>query len=138
MARTYGEANYGEAFYGVTKYVDGAVAITPSASVTGSAQVVYNNIANIQQTSATASVSAEAIRLVPGIILLETNAQVTANAEAIYSVSVTIGGEATIDAQAFYTAKGDAFFDCDSVFFATGREKWEPINKVNEIWTEVA
>lgn len=137
MARTYGEANYGEAFYGVTKYVDGEIAAAPSASVSAAAQVVYNNVANIQQTSGAATVSAEAIRLVPGIILAECEASVAANAEAIYSVSVTIDGEAAFDATAFYTAKGVALIEAESSVPASAREKWEPLAETPETWTRI-
>lgn len=54
MARTYGQSTYGDSLYGVTNFVDGVATASPSASNSGSAEVIYLSDATI---SASASVS---------------------------------------------------------------------------------
>lgn len=138
MARNYGDSTYGDSTYGVTNYLDGEATPAGLLTVGASANAVYNNDANIDTIAGSMSFSADAIRVQPGVILIEAALSDVVNAEAIYSQSAALTSLAAFDAQAFITAKGDGSLQGISGFIAASREKWEPLPKASEIWTEIA
>lgn len=60
MGRVYGESTFGDSLYGVTKYLDGATALTGGATSSASGVFVIDGSANtVVATSATASAAVE-------------------------------------------------------------------------------
>lgn len=131
-AYSYGTNTYGSAAFGVDVFPavsSGTATATAdykrirsgSASPASSASSVVNNVERIRE------------------ILAEANAVVTINATGVFSVvgSAQIQSNATIDISFNRIRLTSGVTSLTSSIAAFGREKWERITPVNEVWTKI-
>jgi len=137
MARGYGIANYGEAYYGITKYVDGAATASPSCSVTANATATFNS-AQPQTITAAVTANANMVRVKSVETIVQTSSAVVTSAE------IVVVGDASISASLLMTTdyirirEVNAIMTVQCAMTSVAREKWEPIADSPETWTAIA
>jgi hypothetical protein len=145
--RGYGVGNYGDAYYGVTKFVDASANATLSASVSANATATFVS-GQPQQIDATVTATADMVRVksVEGIV--ESASVIVSNAETVVAASASASVSSSSSASFLRVRTTDGISTAQAVTVTIGREKWEPIavgaqtwNTIatgSQIWTEVA
>lgn len=134
MARGYGVGNFGDAYYGVTKYVDASASATISASVSSNATATFVS-GQPQQIDATTTITSNMVRVksVEGII--ESSTVTVSNAEVIYVSSSSLTPACSVTSQCERVRLFSGIITLQSTVSVSAREKWEPIAITAETWT---
>lgn len=137
MARGYGVGNFGDAYYGVTKYVDGEAAASVSASVTSNATATFSS-GDPQTIAATLSITADMVRVKSVESIVESSSVIVSNAETVVTSSALITSTSTGSVSYIRIRLVDAIMAVQCSATASAREKWEPIAVTPETWTPLA
>ena len=137
MARGYGVGNFGDAYYGVTKYVDASATVSPSASLTSNATATYVS-GQPNQIDATVTATADMVRVKLVESIVESSSVVVSNAETVVAASSSFSPTSSISASCERVRLFNAAISVQCSVTTSAREKWEPIADFPETWTQIA
>ena len=147
MARGYGVGNFGDAYFGVTKYVDGSATASPSCSVTANATATFTS-SQPQTINASLTATADMVRVKSVESIVESASVVVSNAETVVVSDATINASLSTSISYKRVRLFDAAISVQCSVTASAREKWEPIAisaetrttlaETEQVWTEVA
>lgn len=137
MARGYGVGNYGDAYYGVTKYVDAVATASPTASVSANATATFVS-AQPGQIDATVTATANMVRVKSVESIVESSTTVVSSAEIVVAASATLPASASVAVDYERVRQTNGISSSQAVLVTIGREKWEPIAVGAQTWNSIA
>lgn len=154
MARGYGIGNFGDAYFGVTKYVDVSAASSVSS---GFDAVAYKTVATNTEVVSQSVVTSAAVVTYNGIGLIYADSVVTAsgtrvrevsgvsassvsgscNTAIVNNLSITIPAVVSTSTSYERVRESDVTITPTATNSITAFYKYEPVAKDNESWTEI-
>lgn len=137
MARGYGVGNYGDAFFGVTKYVDAVASAAVSASVESNATATFTS-AQPQAIAATVTASADMVRVKLVESIVESASVIVSNAETVVASSAVINAAASAQNVPYIRIRlVSAATSVQCTATGSAVEKWEPIAQDSQSWSTI-
>jgi hypothetical protein len=155
MARGYGIGNFGDAYFGVTKYVDVSAASSVSS---GFDAVAYKTVATNTEVASQSVVTSAAVVTYSGIGLIYADSVVTAsgtrvrevsgvsassvsgscNTAIVNNLSITIPAVVSTSTSYERVRESDVTITSTATSSITAFYKYEPVAKENETWNDVS
>lgn len=154
MARGYGIGNFGDAYFGVTKYVDASASASVNSTFDATA---YKTVSTDTQVIAQSVVTSAAVVTYNGIGLVYGNSDATSSGTRVREISSTVSASVSglcntaiinniplvitavsnINSDMERVRLSDVTIAPNATATVDARYKFEPIAKDNESWTEI-